>query len=278
MRRASRKGAKLTPYQYRQLHAAHRAARENPISWGGVLGVVLLGGVGAVGGMMTDRWLATHALTAQAPTNPSSNEDKANVDKASGITNDLAPALPMWSNWKRLAAGFGLPIVVIGVSAFKMPEGAQTALRSFGLGWGIASTAKLGMDLTAKLLSGKQMGERLFQNEYRASNLNGSLNGSYNVVAGFAGNLRMFGHAAAPQITRGAGACCAGCAQGKPCAKSPPIPPVGKKAEDQGVAGTQAPSLPAMTMTPAFTPVATKAPQTYARLPLNIHGDDEAAE
>jgi hypothetical protein len=234
-----------------------RSARENPISWGGVLGVVLLGGIGAIGGELTDRWLATHALTASKVPNPTAGNDPAYVDAvaAGQIGNDRAVAAPM--NLKRWAAGVAGTVVPIGISAIKMPSGAQTALRGFGLGWGIRTIAKGGTDLVAMLMKGKPTGERLFQNEYiahlqlsRGGNPSPA-GGGFQVATGASGTQP---HTA---VQRSA------------IHQAPPPPPTGAGNAPQL-------SAPVQPFTPA-TPPAPAAVRSQS-LPLDYAWNDDAAE
>jgi len=256
------KGEALTEGEEKALATAARhgapamAARENPISVGGVIGASLIGGFGAFSAEMADRWMATHALTAQATPNAPTGVENGTVDipPSGGLTNNLAPALPM--DWKRWAVGAGMtfgPFVLSGISyKLKAPTPVQTALSSMGIGAGVRTGMRGLMDLASMLLKGKSIGERLFQAEYIAKQQvadGGTLkqiNLPYQLVAtGAAGTPgilgRIFGkktNAVRPAV--GASGCCAECSQGRPCVKNPPAPPTEgdvNAADQAGVAG-----------------------------------------
>jgi hypothetical protein len=230
-----------------------RSARENPISWGGVLGVVLLGGIGAIGGELTDRWLATRPLVTGKPANEA-GVDTTMVDNvpAGELPNRTAVSAPM--NLKRWAAGVAGTVLPIGISAIKMPSGAQTALRGFGLGWGIRTIAKGGTDLVAMLMKGKPTGERLFQPEFAAM---------HDIASGKSGGgpISVWTGAAGTQPHTAV--------QRSAIHQAPPPPPTGAGNAPQL-------SAPAQSFTPA-TPPAPAAVRSQS-LPLDYAWNDDAAE
>jgi hypothetical protein len=225
------------------------AAFDNPITPGGVVGVSLVGGFGAFVGEMTDRMLATHAFTqvgsVTVPAGDVIPADQKAVDipgKGELFNKDAVASRMGLVRWGVGITGTFLPMAL---SAIHMPSPLQTGLRGLGIGWGIRTIMKGGIDLSTLLLGKTQFGERLLQPELRAV---GMLKAGGSPGGGSGDAVATLG--AAPRRQTGTSGCCAACDQGKPCVQQPPAPP-----EETGAAGeptTKAP--PGATITHVAKP------------------------
>lgn len=236
--RGGKKGARR-----RGGHHHHRGALENPLGVGEAvtMGVLML--VGFVVQDVSDRALATHALTDKNTKDAKGNElfaDSPPTDGSyKGLFNATAVLAPM--NATRWIVGGLITVAPFGIAAFiKHPMG-RAALQGGGFGAGIRYLGKGFTDLVQFV--GRKFGftQRLYDAEMRAAALKAG--------DGSEASLPLAGLGAGGGYT-GAGCGCDGCVSGAGCCGMttqqqpgmPPAPPPAPPAPPPAVVATQPPT------------------------------------
>jgi colicin import membrane protein len=227
-----------------------RGAMENPLSGVELFIGSLLGLTGFAAGDLTDRLIATHALTGTAAPY---TDTAPTTGSYAGLLNPTAICAPM--NLPRWANAVGVPAVGFVVAHFVKGPVVRSALQFFAFGYGVRGVGKAVIDLLAKVTTNMPVGQRLYDGEMRAMLLK---SGGGTIPAGSVA-LPSAGLGAPRQLGAPC-ACGGGCAKCKPqvpgvgwpsMPRVPPPPP--------GATQTQA------TMTPPRTP---PAPPTAPPAPI----------
>jgi len=214
---------------------------ENPLTGteifvGGVFGLL---GFGL--GDLTDRLIATHALTAKTAataTAPATYADNPpTTGNYTGLFNPTAITAPM--DLMRWLNAVGTPGVVLLLSPYLKSPTARSAVQFAAFGYGFRTVGKGLIDLLAKVTTSMQLGQRLYDGEMRAQVLAAS-NGNQSAAA--LGNLPAAGLGKVPC------SCKAGCAncQGKAGVGWPSMP----RELPAATSTTTAPPSPATGTTP----------------------------
>jgi hypothetical protein len=204
-------------------------------------GITMLLGLAAAD--ISDRYWATHALTAGTATSagltPYTDTPTQAAGTAStqatfgaglypGMLNGAAVIAPM--NLTRWVSGGVLAAVPFIASAFVKQKTVRTALQLFGFGVVARIGGKALIDLFSTLLANTSLGQQLYVNEltanaqYQAAMGNPAVtyqlpNETAAGTVGSTGASSGLGHAS--RSPEGA-ACCAACAQGLPCHREAP--------------------------------------------------------
>ena len=222
----------------------HRRAREgyameNPLSTMEVLG----GGLAMLFGLavadVTDRYLATNALTAStsgtATTYTNTPVGTAGTAPAStfgvglypGMLNGAAVIAPM--NTTRLVAGGVLSAVPFLAAAYIKAPVARTGFQMFGFGVIARIWGKFLVDTFAGLLGSTQLGQQLYVNELAATaQYQVATTGTTTIVLPSPGvtpttsQIGPTGSASGLAKAHQPNMCCAGCASGRPCTREHP--------------------------------------------------------
>lgn len=188
-------------------------AMENPLSGVELFVGSLFGLTGFAIGDLTDRLIATHALTlksAATTTTPALYADNPpTTGSYAGLFNPTAITSPM--NLPRWANAVGAPALVFVVAHFVKSPVARSSMQFFAFGYGVRGVGKGIMDLMAKVTTSFGLGQRLYDGEMRAQVL--KANSGSNQAAALA-NLPAAGLgqparqlAAAPCATANCGNC-----------------------------------------------------------------------
>jgi hypothetical protein len=232
----------------RRHHRGHRRnhySMENPLSGMEIFagGLTMLLGLAVAD--ISDRYWATHALTAGAANAQGvvTYTDTPAVTSSTGMAavgtglypnmkNGAAVMAPM--NLTRWLSGGALAVVPFVAAAFTKNNTARTAFQFFGFGVVARIGGKFLVDTFASLLGGTQYGQQLYVNELAAT-------GQYQAAMGNPVTVTLPGgvtptaagdSASATGLSKphqagpGERACCGNCAQGLPCSKEiAPNPP-----------------------------------------------------
>jgi hypothetical protein len=156
----------------KKLSAKERYPMSNPITgfW-----EYFTGGITFVGGFLasdvTDRGLATHALTDTNGKDANGNEVYSDTPPTTGAYMNLYNSTAILAPYSasRWLVGGAVTVVSLGLAHFiKAPVG-RSAVQMFGFGWGARWLGKGLVDLLAKLLGKTSVGQRLYDAEMRAS-------------------------------------------------------------------------------------------------------------
>jgi hypothetical protein len=220
----------------RRRHGRRRAregyAMENPLSTTEIIagGLTMLLGLAVAD--VSDRYWATHALTASTSGTTTTYTDTPTVTSSTSMAtfgaglypnmlNGAAVIAPM--NLTRWVSGGVLAAVPFLAAAYTKQPTVRTALQLFGFGVIARIGGKALVDLFAGLLGSTQLGQQLYVNELAATGQYQAAMGQTVTVtlpspgtnppaAGGPGNSAS-GLGKAPQGTH----CCAACAVGRPC-------------------------------------------------------------
>jgi hypothetical protein len=198
---------------WRSRRRRRHGAMENPLSGVELFVGSLFGLTGFAIGDLTDRFIATHALTlksAATTTTPALYADNPpTTGSYAGLFNPTAITSPM--NLPRWANAVGAPALIFTVAHFVKSPVARSSMQFFAFGYGVRGVGKGIMDLMAKVTTSFGLGQRLYDGEMRAQVL--KANSGSNQAAALA-NLPAAGLG---QPTRQLAA--APCAGGCGCAK-----------------------------------------------------------
>jgi hypothetical protein len=145
-------------------------AMENPLSGVELFVGSLFGLTGFAIGDLTDRLIATHALTlksAATTTTPALYADNPpTTGSYAGLFNPTAITSPM--NLPRWANAVGAPALIFTVAHFVKSPVARSSMQFFAFGYGVRGVGKGIMDLMAKVTTSFGLGQRLYDGEMRA--------------------------------------------------------------------------------------------------------------
>jgi hypothetical protein len=280
---------------------------ENPLSGGELALGLFTGALGFGLADFTDRFLATHALTAGSAAGSFTDTPPTTGGAMGyqGLYNGTCVVAPM--NITRWAAGLGIGVTPVIIAAFVSAPAGRSALQMFGMGALLRTLGKGLTDLVSSLTNQTAVGQQLYDNEIRAQMKQVQASGGtwsgptppYSGLdvavpaAGSTNTTPTLGRAKAcgcGKAYTGAGSCCGGCASRaqqtttttQQQAGAPPPPPPPPPPPSTGVAppvvnqGTPAPTPPPTGQAPpqlpapsppALTQLAPQPVRTKSRIP-----------
>jgi hypothetical protein len=227
---------------HRRARRNHGYAMENPLSPTEIFagGLTMLLGLAVAD--ISDRYWATHALTAGTPSStgvvPYTDTPAVAAGSAStmasfgtglypGMLNGAAVLAPM--NMTRWVSGGVLAAVPFIAAAFTKQPTLRTALQLFGFGVVARIGGKFLVDTFAGLLGSTALGQQLYVNELAATGQYQAAMGNpvtvslpNGITPAAVGTGGATGLAKAPQPV-----CCSNCARGLPCTQEIPPGPAG---------------------------------------------------
>lgn len=174
-RRKARRGGKRRHHRRSTRRSGEsrrsRGAMENPMTGTELFVGSVTGLAGFLAADVLDRFLATHALTANSTTTGGTQSTYTDTPPTTGdyagLMNATAVAAPMDAT--RWLAGLGLAATPIIIAHFVTAPTGRAALQFFGFAAGLRIVGKGLIDMTAQLMQSSQIGQQLYDGEMRAA-------------------------------------------------------------------------------------------------------------